>query len=87
MLVPFSIRWLCLSFMLIYPTGTARRVIYFEYTYIYILYMRGLYCSYCLYSDITVSNTFRSAPFSPGTQSGAVSGNYRGARPQLSNFA
>ena len=83
MLVPFSIRWLCLSFMLIYSTGTARRVIYFEYTYIYILYMRGLYCSYCLYSDITVSNTFRSAPFSPGTQSGAVSGNYRGCKASV----
>ena len=45
--------------------------------------MRGLYYCYCVYIDITVSNTFRSAPFFPGTQSGAVSGNYRGCKASV----
>ena len=45
--------------------------------------MRGLYYCYCVYIDIAVSNTFRSAPFFPGTESGAVGGNYRGCKASV----
>ena len=88
MLVPFSIRWLCLSFMLIYSTGTARRVIYFEYTDIYI------YCScvgciiVIVYILISLCPTPSAVlPFSrePNLERSVVI--IGGARPRLSNFA
>jgi len=80
---PFSIRCLCLSFMLIYSTGTARRVIYFEYTDIYILYMRGMYYCYCIYICIAVLSPVHSLPVFPGTKSEAVNGNYRGCKASV----
>ena len=88
MLVSFSIRWLCVSFMLIYSTGTARRAIYFEYTDIYI------YCTcagciivivYIVISLCPIPSAVLPFPREPNLERSVVI--IGGARPQLSNFA
>ena len=86
----FSIRWLCVSFMLIYYTGTARRVIYFEYTDIYIY----IYCTcagciiiivYILISLCSTPSAVLPFPREPNLERSVVI--IGGARPQFSNFA